>query len=152
MGELFRSEKNKFYIVNKEILPEAILKTAKVKEILAKKEADTVNEAVEKVGLSRSAFYKYRDGVFPFYEASKEKIITITVIMDHRAGVLSDCLNAIASKKGNVLTINQGIPLQEVAYVSLSIETAGMDVDVEELLDALDKIKGVKKVDVVGQS
>ena len=63
---MFRSDKNKFYIVNKDILPEAILKTAKVKEILTRKEAATVNEAVEMVGLSRSAFYKYRDGVFPF--------------------------------------------------------------------------------------
>ena len=61
---MFRSDKNKFYIVNKDILPEAILKTAKVKEILTRKEAATVNEAVEMVGLSRSAFYKYRDGVF----------------------------------------------------------------------------------------
>lgn len=149
---LFKTDKSKFYIVSKDILPEAILKTAKIKELLAKNEATTVNEAVEKVGLSRSAFYKYRDGVFPFYEASKEKIITITITLDHRSGVLSDCLNSIAVVKGNILTINQGIPLQGIAYASVSIDTAEMETDVEELLDALYSISGVLKVEIIGQS
>jgi chorismate mutase len=149
---LFRTDKNKFYIVSKDILPEAILKTAKVKELLAKKEAETVNEAVEKVGLSRSAFYKYRDGVFPFYEASKEKIITITITLEHRSGILSNCLNSIAVVKGNILTINQGIPLQGVAYASISIDTVEMETNVEELLESLYKIPGVIKVEIVGQS
>ncbi|SMB94480.1 chorismate mutase [Desulfonispora thiosulfatigenes DSM 11270] len=146
------NRKKKFYIVSKEILPEAIIKTAKVKEVLAQKKAETVNEAVLMVGLSRSAFYKYRDGVFPFYEASKERIVTIMVIMNHTSGVLSTCLNVIAETKGSVLTINQGIPLQDVAYVSISIETAGMDINIEELIDALNNISGIKKVEIVGQS
>ena len=149
---MFRSDKNKFYIVNKDILPEAILKTAKVKEILTRREAATVNEAVEMVGLSRSAFYKYRDGVFPFYEASKEKIITISIAMEHKAGTLSKCLNLIADVKGNILTINQNIPLQEMAYVSISIETAEIVTNIEELLEALHKISGVIKVELIGHS
>lgn len=149
---MFRTDKNKFYIVSKEILPEAILKTAKVKELLAKKDAETVNEAVEKIGISRSAFYKYRDGVFPFYEASKEKIITVTITLEHRSGILSNILNAIAVVRGNILTINQGIPLQGVANASISIETAEMDTNIEELLEALYKVPGVLKVEIVGQS
>lgn len=149
---MFRSEKKKFYIVSKDILPEAILKTAKVKEILAKRDADTVNEAVEKVGLSRSAFYKYREGVFPFYEASKEKIVTFTIVLEHQSGILSKCLNTIAQNKGNILTINQGIPLQGIAYVSISIETAGMELDMEDLMENLNNLQGVKKVEIVGQS
>lgn len=149
---MFRSDKNKFYIVNKEILPEAILKTAKVKELLTRKEASTVNEAVEAVGLSRSAFYKYRDGVFPFYEASKEKIITISIAMEHKSGILSKCLNSIADAKGNILTINQNIPLQELAYASISIETAEIVTNIEELFEALHKIPGVIKVELIGQS
>jgi len=149
---LFRTDKNKFYIISKEILPEAILKTAKVKELLAKKEAETVNEAVEKIGLSRSAFYKYRDGVFPFYEASKEKIITVTITLEHMSGVLSNCLNAVAVTQGNILTINQGIPLQGVAYATISIETRDMVSNIEELLETLYKIPGVLKVEIIGQS
>lgn len=149
---MFRTDKNKFYIVNKDILPEAILKTARVKELLAKKEAETVNEAVEKVGLSRSAFYKYRDGVFPFYEASKEKIVTFTITMEDRSGILSNCLNQIALVRGNILTINQGIPLQGVAYATVSIETRDLISNVEELLESLYKISGVLKVEIIGQS
>lgn len=141
-----------FYIVSKEILPEAILKTAQVKEILSRKEALTVNEAVEKAGLSRSAFYKYRDGVFPFFQASKEKIVTFSLILEHRTGVLSDVLNTVARMKGNVLTINQGIPLQGTAVLTLSLDTHEVTGDMEELLEELLNVKGVKKVEIVGQS
>ena len=141
-----------FLIVSKDILPDAILKTAKAKELLAKGDVNTINEAVEQVGLSRSAYYKYKNGVFPFYEASKERIITINLILQHEAGVLSHVLNFIASYKGSILTINQGIPLQGVANVSVSIETMEMIDTPERLLAGLEEIKGVKKVEVVGQN
>ena len=70
-------QKAVFYLVREEILPEAIKKTIKVKELLKRGEARTINEAVEKMELSRSAYYKYKDYVFPFYEASKEKIVQL---------------------------------------------------------------------------
>jgi chorismate mutase len=143
---------NDFLIVSKNILPEAILKTAQVKELLVKGEVDTINDAVERVGLSRSAYYKYKDGVFPFYEASREKIITIALILENKAGVLSHVLNFIASVKGNVLTINQGIPLQGIANVSVSLETAGMAGTPENLLFGLGEIDGVRKIEVIGQT
>lgn len=141
-----------FFIVAKEILPEAILKTAHAKELLIKGEALTVNEAVDVVGLSRSAFYKYKDGVFPFYQASKEKIITISLILEHHTGVLSQVLGTIANAGANILTINQGIPLQGVANVSVSIETAEMVCNPEELLVSLGNLVGVKKVELIGQN
>lgn len=141
-----------FLIVSKDILPEAILKTARAKELLAKGDVATVNDAVESVGLSRSAYYKYKDGVFPFYEASREKIVTVSLILENRAGILSHVLNFIASLKGNILTINQGIPLQGIAYVSISIETAGMADTPENLLSGLSALDGVRKIEVVGQS
>lgn len=141
-----------FFIVAKEILPEAILKTAHAKELLIKGEAVTVNEAVDVVGLSRSAFYKYKDGVFPFYQASKEKIVTISLILEHHTGILSHVLGTIANAGANILTINQGIPLQGVANVSVSIETAGMVCNPEDLLNSLGNLMGVKKVEVIGQN
>lgn len=153
MGAQTVVNKNKdFLIVSKDILPEAILKTAKAKELLVKGDVYTVNDAVERVGLSRSAYYKYKDGVFPFYEASREKIITISLILENKAGVLSHVLNFIASFKGNVLTINQGIPLQGIANVSVSIETAGMADTPENLLAGLGEIDGVRKIEVIGQN
>ena len=147
-----RKEKSKKYLVDKNILPEAILKTVIVKELLAKGEVFTVNEAVERVGISRSAFYKYRDGIFPFNEVSKEKIITVSLILEHKSGVLSDVLNTVAELQGNILTINQGIPLQNIANAVLSIDTKDIKDDLDVLVAKLHNLQGVRKVEIIGQS
>ena len=144
--------KSGFLLVREEILPEAIKKTIKVKEMLKRGDARTINEAVEKMDLSRSAYYKYKDFVFPFYEASQDKIITLTFLLEHRQGVLSSVLNTISQGSGSVLTINQGIPLQGVANVTVSIETANLVIDLEELLDKLRMVDGVKRLEVLGQA
>ncbi len=144
-------EKTPFYLVKEDILPEAIKKTIKVKEILKKNDVKTINAAVQAVGLSRSAYYKYKDYVFPFYEASKDKIITLSLLLEHKTGVLSHVLNLISNDSGNIMTINQGIPLQGVANTTISIETKNMSVDLEALLDKLRTIDGVKRLEVLGQ-
>ena len=144
-------KQSNFYLVREEILPEAIKKTIIVKEVLKRGELKTVNEAVEKVGLSRSAYYKYKDYVFPFYEASKEKIITLSLLLEHKPGVLSRVLNTIAGDSGSIMTINQGIPLQGVANTTISIETKSLTIDLEALLDKLRLIEGVKRLEVLGQ-
>ncbi|MGI6678856.1 MAG: ACT domain-containing protein [Dehalobacterium sp.] len=141
-----------FYIVSAEILPEAMVKTALAKELLAKGEAETIKQAVDQVELSRSAFYKYRDGIFPFYQERKEQIVTLNIILDHRFGILSGVINTIASVRGNILTINQSIPLQGMANVTVSLETAQMRITVPELLECFLAIPGVLKVELVGQS
>ena len=144
-------ERTAFYLVKEDILPEAIKKTIKVKEILKRGEAKTINEAVDRMNLSRSAYYKYKDYVFPFYEASKDKIITLSLLLEHKTGVLSRVLNLISTDSGNIMTINQGIPLQGVANTTISIETKNMTVDLEALLDNLRTIDGVKRLEVLGQ-
>lgn len=145
-------QKAVFFLVREEILPEAIKKTIKVKELLKRGEVKTINEAVERMELSRSAYYKYKDYVFPFYEASQEKIVTLTLLLEHKQGVLSQVLNTVAADHGSVLTINQGIPLQGVANATISIETAELDIDLEALLDKLRLIEGVKRLEVLGQA
>ena len=143
------------YIVIGSILPEAILKTAETKELLNKTPSLTINEAVRQVGISRSAFYKYRDGIFPFYEATKERLITIQIHMDHQTGVLSTCLNLIADTGANILTINQGIPLQNLARVTISFEVSNEISEnngVEMLLENLYDVEGVIKVELIGQN
>lgn len=145
-------QKSTFYLVREEILPEAIKKTIKVKELLKRGDARTINEAVEKMELSRSAYYKYKDFVFPFYEASKEKIVTLALLLEHKPGVLSRVLNTIANERGSVLTINQGIPLQGVANATISIETVDLAIDLEALLDKLRMVDGVKRLEVLGQA
>jgi len=146
-----KNPKTAFYLVRDEILPEAIKKTIMVKDILKRGELKTVNEAVAKVGLSRSAYYKYKDYVFPFYDASKEKIITLSLLLEHKAGVLSKVLNTIATDSGSIMTINQGIPLQGVANTTISIETKFLTIDLEALLDKIRLIDGVKRLELLGQ-
>jgi len=145
-------QKKDFLLVSKDILPEAIVKTALAKELLAKLDVLTVNEACERADISRSAFYKYKEGVFPFYEASKEKIITLALLMIDRAGILSNVLNYIASVEGNILTINQGIPLQGMANVTIAIETEKMEETVESLLSDLNELEGVRKIELIAKS
>lgn len=140
-----------YYLVREDILPEAILKTIKAKKLIADNEVNTINEAVQRVELSRSAFYKYKDGVFPFNAMMKEKIVTIAIDLEHKSGLLSKLLSFIASSGGNILTINQTIPLQEIANIVISIDTVDMEQGVIELINSLKQIEGVRKVQVIGR-
>jgi chorismate mutase len=143
--------KEKFYLIHGDILPEAIYKTLEAKKLFESGEVETINAAVERVGLSRSAYYKYKDKIFPFNAATYQQIVTISFILEHRSGVLSQVLRFIADKGGNVLTINQSIPLQGIANVVLSVDTDSLILPTTEFVDELEQINGVKKVIIVGQ-
>ena len=147
-----KKNKSKLYIVDEDILPEAIWKTANAKELLAKNKNLTVNEAVEQVGLSRSAFYKYREGVSPFYEASRAKIITVQIHMNNIAGILSACMNEIAKAKGNILTINQGIPINDIAISTIAFDTMEITESLEDVLEIIQQIEGVYSIEVIGRN
>ncbi len=142
---------NGFFLVREEILPEAIRKTIKAKEMLKRGEVRTINKAVERMGLSRSAYYKYKDHVFPFYEASRDKIITLTLMLEHKKGILSGVLNTISQNSGSILTINQGIPQQGLANVTISMETENLTVDLESLMEKLRELDGVRQLEILGQ-
>jgi len=144
-------DKGRFYIVREEIMPEIFLKTIKAKELLKNGKVKTVNEATEAVGMSRSAFYKYKDYIFPFYEASMGKIVTISFVLEHVPGVLSSILDEIARAQGNILTINQNIPVQNMANVTISFETGNLTMNVEDLLAIINKKEGVHKLEIIAQ-
>ncbi|RFU65853.1 ACT domain-containing protein [Peribacillus glennii] len=140
----------KFYLVREDVLPEAMKKTLDAKELIERGKAESVWEAVGRVDLSRSAFYKYRDTVFPFHTVVKEKLVTLFFYLEDRSGTLSQLLSTVASFGCNVLTIHQTIPLQGRANVTLSLNISGMTVEIEELLSTLGKMEFVEKVDVLG--
>ncbi|MBF1761616.1 MAG: ACT domain-containing protein [Veillonella sp.] len=147
-----KPKQDKYYLVQEDILPEAIKKTIKVKEILKMGEVKTINEAVEKMDLSRSAYYKYKDYVFPFFEIAQGKIVSITISMMNDPGMLSAILNSVADHNGSILTINQDIPLQGTANCTISFETKNLIGSLEGLLDSIRTIQGVIKVDILGQA
>lgn len=143
--------KERYYLVREDILPEAVIKTLQVKQLLAVGDAKTVHEAVAQVGLSRSAFYKYKDGIHLLNQIERESIVTISFDLEHRSGILSKVLAQIAGAGGNVLTINQSIPLQGRANVVISVETSRMTEDLDTMMEMLQSIPGVKKTQIVGQ-
>lgn len=145
------SQEEKFYLIRSDILPESIAKTIEAKRLLESSEVDTVNEAVERVGLSRSAFYKYKDAIFPFNAMMSQKIMTITFSLDHQSGYLSKVLGYVAEQGGNVLTINQTIPLQGIANISLSVDMVHLRISSTEFQEGLQQLPGVRKTMIVGQ-
>ncbi len=149
MNTLKKSD-HKFYLVREDVLPEAMQKTLDAKELIQRGKADSVWEAVQKVDLSRSAFYKYRDTVFPFHTIVKEKIITLFFHLEDRSGTLSNLLTVVANSGCNVLTIHQTIPIQGRANVTLSLNVSSMNTDLDGLLSELKKLEFVDKVEVLG--
>lgn len=141
----------RYYVVREDILPEAIMKTIQVKEMLSRGDAVTVHEAVERAGLSRSAFYKYKDGVYALNELERERIATISMDLEHRSGVLSNVLSMVASVEGNVLTMNQTIPLQGFANVVISVDISQLSGELSSLVELLRSQAGVRKASVIGQ-
>lgn len=139
------------FIVNKKVLPEVFVKVVEVKNLLDSHKIKTVQEAVNIVGISRSAFYKYRDFVFPLNENSKGKTITIACNLDDTPGLLSNVLNALADKGANVLTINQTIPINNIANVTVTIDTGGILTDFGVVMDNLKSIAGVQALKIIAR-
>ena len=139
----------KFYILEASALPEVILKVAEAKRLLESGEVSTVNEATKRLDISRSAFYKYRDSVFPFHDLMTGRIITFQLMLHDEPGVLSSILGCFARFSCNILTINQTIPTNGCALVTVTAETAHMSANLEELIHALGSTAGVIKAEVL---
>ena len=115
-------DKSKYFVVKQRAVPEVLLKVVEAKKLLETVRAITVQEAADRVGISRSSFYKYKDDIFPFYDNTKGKTITLVVQMDDKQGLLSDLLHVVAVYRANILTIHQSIPVNGVATLTLSVE------------------------------
>ena len=139
----------KYYIVEATALPEVFLKVAEAKRLLSTGAAATVNDAAKLTGISRSAFYKYRDSVFPFQNMMAGRIITFQLLLHDEPGVLSRILQTFAAHKANILTINQTIPSGGCAAVTVTAETMAMEEPIENLLRQLSATLGVVKASVL---
>ena len=139
----------KYYIVEASALPEVFLKVAEARRLLSTGEAGTVNEATRITGISRSAFYKYRDAVLPFQNMMTGRIITFQFLLHDQKGVLSGILNTLAEKKANIQTINSIIPTNGCALVTITAETTDLTIHLEELLRQLSETPGVIKAEVL---
>lgn len=139
----------KYYIVEASALPEVFLKVAEAKRLLSTGEATTVNEATRMTNISRSAFYKYRDSVLPFQSMMTGRIITFQLILQDEPGVLSGILSIFADYHANLMTINSIVPTNGCAVVTISAETIGLTVQLEELLRLLRETPYVIKAEIL---
>ena len=140
----------RYFIVESTVLPEIYLKVAETKRLLELGEERTVNAAVRRTGISRSAFYKYKDAIRPFRDMLHGRIVTIQIILRNQPGALSGVLNLLAGRGGNVLTINQAIPGGGSAAVTVGLETSGLTGGLEELLAVLGARPEVIRCEVLG--
>lgn len=143
------SIKTKYYLVAAEALPEIFIKVAEAKRMMETGEADTVGAATRHVGISRSAFYKYKDAVQPFNNMKAGHIITFYIMLKDNPGVLSDVLSIFAGSGANILTINQSIPTNGCAAVTISAETSEMAQTLEELMGHISAEEGVVKFEIL---
>jgi chorismate mutase len=155
MGErqkaMTMKKKTEFLLVETQALPDVFNKVVEAKKLLTLNSRMSVNEAALKTGISRSAFYKYKDKVFPFHETARGKIVTLYFVVDDFSGILSAIINKIAAAHANILTINQNIPINALADVTISVETEGMIKSMTALTDSIKKIDGVRRAEILSR-
>ena len=144
-------DKSKYFLVKQKAVPEVLLKVVEAKRLLESERAITVQEATEKVGISRSSFYKYKDDIFPFHDNTQGTTITLSLSIDDEPGLLSDLLKVIADFGANILTIHQSIPINGVASLSISVQVLSTTSDVSRMLEAMEEEKGVRNVKILAR-
>lgn len=143
------ARKIKYYLVVAEALPEIFIRVAEAKRMMQTGEADTVGAATKMAGISRSAFYKYKDAVQPFNDMKSEHIITFYTLLKDVSGTLSSVLGVIAASGANILTINQSIPINGCAAVTISAETSAMEKSLEQLITDISALDNVIKFEIL---
>ena len=136
-----REEKTKYYVIKEKAVPEVLLKVIEAKRLMD----------MQKAGISRSSFYKYKDDILPFHDNAKGKTITFILQMDDEPGLLSDVLKIIAGFHGNILTIHQTIPLNGVASLTISVDIAEDRGDASEMINEIESRQGVHYFKILGQ-
>ena len=139
----------KYFIVEASAMPEIYRKVAQAKSLLEMGEETTVNGASRAVGISRSAFYKYKDAVRPFHDMLQGRIVTMQMLLRDEPGALSRVLNTLAGTGVNVLTINQNLPVNGCAVVTVTAETSRLEGSMEGLLRACKEATGVVKCEIL---
>jgi len=140
-----------YLLIDSKVVPEIFIKVLAVKRLLSRSSALSVNEAVQQVGLSRSAYYKYKDCVFPFYEMSNGSVMTILFTVDDISGILSQILSGVSQSKANILTIHQDLPINGLANITITIETKNSTMAIQDMLDGIRAIPGVHRLEVLSR-
>ena len=136
-------ENTSFFVLRAKAVPEVLLKVVEAKRLLESGKVDSVQEATERVAISRSSFYKYKADIFPYHENEKGKTVNMVIQLDDEPGILSTVLKTIAEFKANVLTIHQSIPVDGIASLSLSIDVFPETGEVEDMKNSIESLQGI---------
>lgn len=140
-----------YYVVKQRAVPEVLLKVVEAKKLIETGKVQSVNEAADLAGISRSSFYKYKDDIFLFHDNAPGTTVTLTFQMDDEPGLLSDVLKTVAEYRANILTIHQSIPINGVASLSLSVQILAATGDIAMMIETMEKQKGVHNVKILAQ-
>lgn len=141
-------EENRYLLVNPKVLPPVFENVILAKELLASGKASSAAQAAKLAGISRSAFYKYKDFVFK-YSGSGVNTLSLNALLSDRAGVFSALTAALYDSGANIVTVTQGLPENGTANVSLTV-SIGENISSDELTERLTDIDGVisiKRID-----
>lgn len=144
-------ERTKYFVLKQKAVSEVLLKVVEAKRLLESEKAMTVQEASDRVGISRSSFYKYKDDIFPFHDNAKGRTITLVLQMDDERGLLSDILHIVAVYKANILTIHQSIPVGNLASLTLSVEVRPDTGDISRMVEEMEAQKGIHYVKIIAR-
>lgn len=142
---------NSYYVLKEKAVPEVLLKVVEAKRLLDSGKIESVQEAAELVGISRSSFYKYKDDIFLYHENQKGKTMNVVIQLDDEPGLLSSISKTIADYNINVLTIHQSIPVHGIASLILSLDVFPASGSVDELIAALEAIEGVQYIKIIAR-
>ena len=139
--------KDEYYLINKKILPEYFDAVIKIREEL-QTSSNNISLLCEKYNVSRSTYYKYKDYVFRPMKNHTNKVIIGIFAFDER-GVLSEILNIIAKANANILTLNQEMPIHDVAYITITIDALDLNIEIDELINRIRKSEKIKAVELI---
>lgn len=140
--------KVKYLLVDMSILPEIYAKVVEANGYLQSGEATSASQAAKMAGISRSAYYKYKDKIFEYNEQGDD-VTAINAKLIDNAGVLSSVMNELYLAGANILAVNQSIPVNNIADVSITVRLSQTDVSTEDLISKIKNIGGVKSADIV---
>jgi len=153
VSKLDNKDNRKFYLIREDVLPESVIKTLKVKDALKNNSNSSIYDAVKQFNLSRSAFYKYRETIFPVDEKIlDQREFTLILYVNDIVGMLAQVLNAISQLQLSVLTIHQSVPIEDKATITLSLNARNSNLSIDEVIESLREINHVTKVDLISMT
>ncbi|MCR5580904.1 MAG: ACT domain-containing protein [Pseudobutyrivibrio sp.] len=145
------AEKTTYFVLKEKAVPEVLLKVVAAKKLIATGKCESVQDATEKVGISRSSFYKYKDDIFPFHEDTKGKTVNMVIQLEDEPGLLSSVLDSMAHSHVNILTIHQTVPVGGFATLTISVDVLEDSGDFSDLVSTIEGIDGVHYVKILAR-